>query len=1109
MTDKLPVAAPSNIWYDAEPVTSSDLAFEQSFNNNTTASLINNQIGSGSIPQTLLPNIIFDSDLTTGNLDGIGVSPQRQPSDSTYGNQLSISLSNSLAAGNRTVKIAIIGLDFNSDLQYDTFTFHVNETQYTSKHYTQVLTLLFNDVSGPSTVSFNLGGHIIIQEIAPFTISRDPIMVAQNQQPNLFFRDFASNATYDTLQRLLQAALPLYNFDNLNITTGVQQNLAILQGDVTTQIGEKFLATTNNIQKVTLLMSVQNRTTATKLIWQGDIIVSIYPLQSTVNCITDIVPGLAINFTPSNVALAQTSVNYSSLQALGTVLDGNPQPVDFVFSNTQVASGAITPGSYYIVTVKRSGSAAACDILLSAGANLTPNSQVSTFTGTTWVDNPDLNLWFEIWTDAIQVSDGQAYETGHGIVLPKTAIDPDTNTTVDNSLGDVYFTGTNEYTAVLSAQTLQSNPEPDQRTGNPVNTQQQFVPSVQLYNALDLSNLEAASEPLTIGVALDKNVKVISSEPAMLAALHSWTFVGNTIIIKIVDDITDPRYDANVIALVSSLLSGAFTDAKIIPDLSIPTIFYRIASASLCTMLYGDVDGDGVITTNDLALCNSLVGAEMNASPPVNSIITTSSLVLGGTTTVINGYSMLANPFVNDFGISWQVVDPSTNLIKAFASPPDGVLTVNPNNPSLAVFESESASTDFTSLVTFPSGIGSYSLVMTDATNESNQGAFTIDGYVIDPITLLPDIHFLNIEKTLYTSNSIQEMLRADIDGDGYISQNDGYLVESYINKATPFPPTSSPYNKIGTPFNILSLSVEPFIDRTDDFQDGYGYRAVVVHPIQDIFLNDGYFQSNSYGWNDGYGWNFLQYPVSFNIVQQFVWEPYLLAANGSARPVPTVFTNETGLVREDCALGGIANCESYQQPPSFDPGTIDFFVPNNLILGMGSITTPDGYLFKQDFEVCPIVLEIPNSVLGQEQAINIMDYFVVDNGLGITRLGYPCKRYSDCSTVQSGDILAGRIRFGVSLESLSPNVNGISFAIPPIDGYTGIIVDNINGVSLDPTTGILKLNFANLYQDPVLRSLSTKVFITVYLKKAGFNNTAQFIGSTQMENLLTLIPPS
>jgi hypothetical protein len=1073
MTNKLPVAAPQNIWYDAEPVSSTDLSFEQTYNNTTNTSLINNQIGSGSIPNTLIQNIIFDSALVTGELDGKGISAQNQPSDPTFGNQLSVSLSNSLAASNRTVKVAIIGLDFNSNIQFETFTFHLNETQYSKKHFTNILTLLFDDFIGAPTISFNLGGHIVIQEIASYTISRSPIMVSQDQQPNLFFRDFAVNATYNSLQAMLTAALPLYNFDNLNITTGILENLAILQGDVTTQIGEKFLATTNNIQKVTLLLSVQNSAPgqAANLIWQGDLVISIYPLQSTVDCVTDIVPNLAINFTPSNVPLAQTSINYSSLQATGIVLDGNPQPVDFNFSNTQIANGIIIPNAYYIVTVKRSGSASACDILLAAGNALTANSQVSTFTGVTWVDNPDVNLWFQIWTDAIKVSDGQAYETGHGIVLPKTILDPLTNITVDNSLGDIYFTGTNEYTAVLSALTQSSEPQPDQRTGNPVDTQQEFVPSVQLYNALDLTNLEKASEPLTIGLVIDKNIKAISSSPTILAALHSWTFVGNTIVIKIIDDMTDARYDLNVIALVSDLLNGQLTDAKIIPDLSNPTVFYRIASASLCSRLYGDADGDGLITINDLNICTSFVGANMNISPPPPPAalcpIHTGTLPL-----TTNGYLALSQPFVNDLGLSWWIVNATTNVVIASAS--DGVIVVNPNNPTLASFES--LSTNFSLIAS----ITTYNLVISDTANLQNQGSFSI--LAVDNAST----SIIDIQKILFTPLSIQQMLSCDIDGNFQITTADGTLIDNYINRVPPFPPTSSPANKIGTPFSILTITVEDFIDRTDDFQETIGNRSLVLHPVQDIFLNDSGLQSH----------NFLTTPVSLNIVQQFTWEPYLVAVAGNARPVPTVFSNETGLVLANCVLDGVS-CENYATPPVFDPGTVDVFTPNNLILG-GQITMSDGYYWKGDIETYNIVLEIPNTVLGVEQTLNIFDYFVADNGGGVTRLGYPAARFADCSTVQSNALLNNQVRFGVAIESLGPS-DGYT-----IDGYTSDFL----GVYFDHSSGLLKLNFTYFAQDPVLKTLNTKVNITVSLKKAGFNNAPLFVGSMQMTNLLTLIPP-
>jgi hypothetical protein len=78
------------------------------------------------------------------------------------------------------------------------------------------LVLLFNDFLGNDNLSFNLGGRIIIREANPLTLSRHPVMVAQDVQPNLFFRDFFLDGFF-SLSALLNSALPLYNIESLNI----------------------------------------------------------------------------------------------------------------------------------------------------------------------------------------------------------------------------------------------------------------------------------------------------------------------------------------------------------------------------------------------------------------------------------------------------------------------------------------------------------------------------------------------------------------------------------------------------------------------------------------------------------------------------------------------------------------------------------------------------------------------------------------------------------------------------------------------------------------------------------------------------------------------------
>ena len=318
MTKRSPISALKPVFYDSMQVDETDLTTQQIADATIESSIINNHIGTGILPEVLVPHILFDSNLSVGYLDGLAIQPQAQPSDNNLGNQLSISLTNSDASIYRNIKVGVIGLDFQSNLQYETFVFKTNETQVSSKHFTKILVLLFNDLIGNPALSFNLGGDLVIAEASPMRLSRDSIMIAQDIEPNLFFRDFFLDSSLGSisLQTMLQAAMPTYNVSDLNIITQPLTNLILYSGDVTTQIGQKFQVATNNIQKITLLLSVRNTVAGQQnnLVWNGDLIVSIYPLQTTVNCPSDLAPGLPINFSPSNIPVAQISFDYGSLQ---------------------------------------------------------------------------------------------------------------------------------------------------------------------------------------------------------------------------------------------------------------------------------------------------------------------------------------------------------------------------------------------------------------------------------------------------------------------------------------------------------------------------------------------------------------------------------------------------------------------------------------------------------------------------------------------------------------------------------------------------------------------------------------------------------------------------
>jgi hypothetical protein len=148
------ITGKQNVWLNGQQVDDLDLSTEQNYVNTISSGLTYNHIGQGILPDSLVKTLLFDSSLIVGDLDGTPLSIQTQPSDSDYGNQLEIQLLNSKVAGKRSVKVSVIGLDFQGNLQFENFYFFKNEIQVSKKHFTQVLLLLFNDFIGNQRFNF-------------------------------------------------------------------------------------------------------------------------------------------------------------------------------------------------------------------------------------------------------------------------------------------------------------------------------------------------------------------------------------------------------------------------------------------------------------------------------------------------------------------------------------------------------------------------------------------------------------------------------------------------------------------------------------------------------------------------------------------------------------------------------------------------------------------------------------------------------------------------------------------------------------------------------------------------------------------------------------------
>jgi hypothetical protein len=616
-------------FYDGQRVDQQDMTVEQDRNLAIDASIINNHFGSGVLPLAITQKILFDTDnmapdqialLASNDFDGTGITPTLQPTDSTLGNIVEIEYSDSTgsngvasAFGRRTVKVYLIGVDFQGQIQREYFSFARKEKQVSRKHYARVLSVLFNDFLGNNNCSRRLGGRIVIKEATSLQISRDTIMISQDESPLIPYRDFkistfssGLNPTV-TLQQTLQDAIGSeFTVDALNINTSAKRNFEFPTNDVTLKAGQKFLAYTNNIQKISVLLGVNKDSTKTTdkwYDWSGELVVSVYELQSSVNSPSDLVPGLAIEFEPSAIPITQTTFSITDLYDLGYVLNDVLQPIDLVFNNSILGlsngSSVLVPGKYYMVTIGRAGDASVGTLFTGIGAATTTEARLSIFAGSVWTDVSEESLWYQVWTDAAKIADGQAYDNGNGVQIEKTTINS-IGATVDNCFGLNVFSDNGQgtlNTAIMEAVLTPSAIEQDERTGSPVYSRQKFDPSFSFVLNSALTDLKTNSDPLVIGVARDINPK--SNAVITGSQIYPGLVKGDTYII------VNP--DAN-------LLSQQLIGSKLIPNDDCQGFGYRIFDVLLCTDGYGDVNGDGVIDIYDSVRATQLIGESISSA---------------------------------------------------------------------------------------------------------------------------------------------------------------------------------------------------------------------------------------------------------------------------------------------------------------------------------------------------------------------------------------------------------------------------------------------------------------------------------------------------------------
>jgi len=628
---------PRNNFFDGQQISETDLDVEQTAWLETTANAVDFLAGSGVEKEFSTQRLLFDSDdvpasiqtlIDTTNFDGEPIYPidsfnqtvYLQPSDSFEGVQLEVNVSGAELDGSPKMKIYIFGLIFGGEFVQEVLTFETNESQITRNYYTQIVALMTQDFRGNQNTtitgiaSADNGGRIRILESLPMTLARDVIMVEQAIEPNMDYVNFKPATLSKTLDILLNeiADSATLNPNDLRINVTATDQRELPPNDSTGLIiGQKFQATTNNIQKISLLLSVEENTLALpgeEFDWSGDLVVAIRRLQTTTSCPTDTVPDTDIEFDPEPAPIAEVSFDQQQLEELGVALTGTPQIVDFIFTQSLLANPnlepSIVPGRYYMLTIRRTGNVSKGTIVLqeAANTNAQPNEvdpmRMSVFSQNTWTDVPESDLWFKIYTNALRITSGTAFDNGRQITSPKTKEDGlgITSPYVEghHSLVDVSQSAKNYVIVQQKDNFTTAVPHPS--TGNPVFTRIEDVPDVAVVSEDTLITLiNAGNENIILGAATDTNPvdnPSIEGRTEFPGLVRESTFT-----------IIQPNSDILLNNLVGSIL---------IPDVDEPDFKYRIIKVEEFDDAYGDVNADGVVDLNDVARANDLDGYSKN-----------------------------------------------------------------------------------------------------------------------------------------------------------------------------------------------------------------------------------------------------------------------------------------------------------------------------------------------------------------------------------------------------------------------------------------------------------------------------------------------------------------
>lgn len=693
-------------FFDGQKLSESDLDQEQIHLRGLTSDHIMSSHGSGLIKENLvekrvllsLNNPGFYSEniskpvIEAGGFDGRPIYLDRQPSNSEFGKRLIVELTDAVVRNKYPIKVLILGsrynpLDTRGEIVTECIEFFDSSKKVTSNYYKNIYAVYFNNLSGGSGSSFyessvesynyynsqNL--NISIYESDSIEIFSNSLAIAQTESPNYYLNNFITYSDGLSLLDIFNEALDgTFSSSEIYYEQEPSEILTFSQGaSSTVSYGQKFLAKTNNLQKISLLLGID---TSVSSEFSGNLVISIHKLTTAVNCASDSIPDNLINFDPEASSIVEASYSYEDLVSMGLKLSSTPSVVHFDFSSTLIANPNLEPSleidSYYCFIIRRVGDTSVGSVNLyqgfdkayrknQNGQSLTIQEEyeqkITLFTefdsvNNKYVDDFDKSLWFEIHSSSVEITSGKAIaEDGVQFEIP-SFIEYIGNNLIPFNLKNIELkniNGEKNYIILDRAEKF-INPIPHPRTGNYTFTRilDSYSVSVVLEEEL---NLVLDLNPNIIGYAIDKN------DRSNTDISGTFTRIGQVTPNKIY--FINPRPD---------LISKSLVGKLFIPDTGCSCgSYYKISSISCSNQKVADLNSNGVIDHQDLSSVLNLVGNSITS-------LVTQSLILSGSISLEDFYKSDVNNDGSIDGSDISAIEDAINGNISFSIPEEFTL---------------------------------------------------------------------------------------------------------------------------------------------------------------------------------------------------------------------------------------------------------------------------------------------------------------------------------------------------------------------------------------------------------------------------------------------------